>query len=94
MTSQVKNAVAKVVAAVVDYNAYKAAIYLNDKLVVRVSRRLYKKRLPHQNSKTEELLVVIGKPNYEQREFIKKCKKAGEPFPVKKIQFKFPPKRK
>jgi hypothetical protein len=34
-------------------------------------------------------VFTIGKPNYEEREFIKKCKKAGEPFPVKKIQVKF-----
>jgi hypothetical protein len=34
---------------------------------------------------------TIGIPNY-LREFIRKCKKAGEPFPVKKIQLKFLPK--
>lgn len=40
------------------------------------------------------VVVKIGSPNYEEREFIAKCKKVGEPFPVKKIQLKEFPKRK
>jgi len=32
--------------------------------------------------------LTYGKPNYEERLFIKKCEKAGEPFPIKKIQLK------
>jgi hypothetical protein len=41
-----------------------------------------------------ELTVMIGRPNHEAVDFIKACKKAGEPFPVRKIQLKFPVKRK
>lgn len=37
----------------------------------------------------ETFLVSIGKPNYYERRFIKACLKAGEPFPVKKVQLKF-----
>lgn len=40
-------------------------------------------------AKSLEILVKIGKPNFAEREFIKKCQKAKEPFPVRKIQLKF-----
>lgn len=39
-------------------------------------------------SRGKVIHVTYGKPNYAEREFIKKCKKAGEKFPVKKIQLK------
>lgn len=87
----VYQAVGKVLEALTTNNAYKAAYYLSDKLVVRMSRKLYRGKLPSKIS-NEEVILVIGRPNYEQREFIKLCKKAGESFPVKKIQLKFPPK--
>jgi len=85
-------AVGKVLEALTTNNAYKAACYLSDKLVVRMSRKLYRGKFKSKIA-NEEIILIIGKPNYEQREFIKQCKKAGEPFPVKKIQLKFPPKR-
>lgn len=37
------------------------------------------------------LSLSIGRPNYRESEFIKDCVKSGEPFPVRKVQFKFPP---
>lgn len=84
-------AVGKVLEALIESNAYKAAGYLSEKFVVRMSRKLYKGKLPRKGENAE-IVLVLGRPNYEQREFIKKCKKVGEPFPVKKIQLKFPPK--
>lgn len=83
----------KLVEALVDNKAARATFYASDKLVINLTRRLFHKKLPNINSNLEAMLV-IGRPNYEQREFIKQCKKAGEPFPVKKIQLKFPPKGK
>ena len=41
-----------------------------------------------------EYKLTIGRPNYLERIFIKKCIKAEEPFPIKKIQLKFYPKKK
>lgn len=32
------------------------------------------------------VLVTFGTPNYREAKFIKACQKAGEPFPVKKLQ--------
>lgn len=60
------------------------------KLVIRVSRRLkYYKR-----NRTNEFVVTIGAPNYLAVKFIKLCKKAGEPFPVKQIQYELYPKKR
>ena len=65
--------------------------YLGLTLVVRLTRR---HKFSKRNSRNEYVLT-IGKPNYLERAFIKSCKKAGEPFPVKKVQIKFNPvKRK
>lgn len=35
-----------------------------------------------------EILVTVGRPNHAERRFIRLAKKAGEPFPIKKIQVK------
>jgi hypothetical protein len=34
------------------------------------------------------IILTTGRPNYTERKFIKDCLKAGEPFPIKKIQIK------
>lgn len=36
------------------------------------------------------ILFTMGRPNYAEHKFIKKCIAAHEPFPVKKIQIKWP----
>lgn len=87
------NILEKLVEALIENKAYKATKYLSEKLVINATHTLYSKKLPAKNQNLE-FTIVIGRPNYEQREFIKKCKKAGEPFPVKKVQLKFPPKER
>jgi hypothetical protein len=62
---------------------------VNEKTVVRATWR----NKPDSRSKREEMVVTFGEPNYQERDFIKKCKKAGEPMPVKKIQFRAYPKK-
>lgn len=86
-------AIAKVVEQLIESGAHKATAYLSDKFIVNATRRLFKYRTP---GKTEnvQILLIVGKPNYTQRLFIKQCKKAGEPFPIRKIQLKFPAKKK
>jgi hypothetical protein len=49
---------------------------------------------PSGRKSREEMVVTFGKPNYLDRVFIRKCKKAGKSFPVKKIQFRAYPKKK
>ncbi len=71
----------------------RATKYISPTLIVRgVRTRVGKKIL----SGNIEVTLTIGKPNYLERDFIKLCKKAGEPFPVKKVQLKMysPPRKK
>jgi hypothetical protein len=94
MDKSILSAVSQVVSAIADNDASRAAKYLSEKLVVRGSRPVFgpkgKRRILKGGNIS--LVLTIGRPNHEQREFIRKCKKAGEPFPVKKVQLKFPPK--
>jgi hypothetical protein len=77
------------VRAILYAGAWKATKYVSPNLTVKVTRKLYgKKRRPSQ--KAFELVLTAGKPNYEERAFIKTLGKAGEPFPVKKVQLKMP----
>lgn len=82
---------ASIIAMLVDtQNARKVTAYLAPDYTMKASRqRPYAKR-----DKAETFIVTHGRPNYEEREFIKLAKKAGEPFPIKKIQLKFWPKKK
>ena len=48
---------------------------------------------PDKRSRSTSLVVTFGKPNYREREFVKACRVAGEPFPVRKIQMRAWPKR-
>jgi hypothetical protein len=68
--------------------AYKATKYLSDKLTIKATRKRYKGRI--YKSENVDMVFTVGRPNYEEREFIKACKKSGEPMPVKKIQLRFP----
>lgn len=63
----------------------RATKYISPTQVVRATRKVYGGKLINGNI---ELVLTIGKPNYVEREFIKECRKAGEPFPVKNIQLK------
>ncbi len=93
MDKDIQKAVNEVIEALAVKGTYQAAKYLSPKLVVRASRKLFGGKLASVN-KDFEVILIVGKPNYDHRAFIKKCQKAGEPFPVKRVQLKFPPKKK
>lgn len=82
----------------VESGAHIATKYLDDKTIVRATRRLYGYRkhskTPWLKGENIEISLTIGRPNYVERRFIKSAKKAGEPFPIRKIQLKFPPSKK
>ena len=59
--------------------------YLTPAMVVKLTRVLFHKKIDHR-CKISEFRLTIGKPNYKERKFIELCKKAGEKFPVKKVQ--------
>ena len=77
----------------INQSAYKATHYINPKMIIRAVRKRFttktgKKRIANSRANLE-VIITCGRPNYIEREFIKKCIKAKEPFPVKKIQLKF-----
>ncbi len=81
----------KIITTLIATNAMKATKFTAPNHIIRVVRRKYKNKFERH---TLELTVTEGKPNYAERKFIKKLKKAGESFPVKKIQLKFLPEKK
>jgi len=99
MTPMLGSTVAQVVDALLATDAWKATKFLSDKSIVRATRKMYGKDTPRgrridKRDRSVDISLVIGKPNYLEREFIKKCRKAGEPIPVKRVQLKYPPKRR
>jgi len=76
-----------VIAMLMANNAISATSYLGPKVIIRAVRKRYNKKINKRGN--IEIMLTIGKPNYAERKFIKLCKKAGEKFPVKKIQLKF-----
>lgn len=92
MTTDVEyRLVSKAVKALLENEAHKATAYISDKLTLVATRKLYKGR---PSKRQIEISLVYGPPNYENRKFIKLAKKSGEPFPIKKIQLKFPAKKR
>lgn len=65
--------------------AYQATKYVSSREVARVTRRHRLSR----RAKRVEFVVTLGQPNYQERAFIRRCRKAGEPLPVRKVQLKF-----
>lgn len=66
-------------------NARSAVAYTSPKSVVKLTRM----RREDNRRKSDNFLLTVGAPNFREREFIRSCQKAGEPFPVKKVQLKF-----
>jgi len=81
-------ACAEMVEEIIVGGAYKATKYLSDKLTVKATRKLYKGK----PGKTFDIVLTIGKPNYEERERIKRAKKLNQG-PVE-MTIKYPPKAK
>lgn len=67
-----------------------ATKYIDPKQVARATY-IFK---PDGRCRRVELRVTYGAPNYRERQFIKDCKRAGEPFPVRKVQLKPWPKKR
>ncbi len=74
--------ITQVVDCALDDGCKKATKYFSEREVVKAT--FHGKRDKRKRRMT--IVVTIGAPNYAERAFIRKCKKAGEPFPVKKVQ--------
>lgn len=84
----------QVVDTLLNTDAHVATKYVSEKQVVRATRRIYRYQKNRPSRSALELVVTVTRPNYREREFVRDCKKAGVPFPVKKVQLRFPPKQK
>jgi hypothetical protein len=80
-----ESTVGMLVAYCVNGGYKRATKFFDPNRVLSVARR----QKPDGRSKRVDLVLKIGAPNFRERVFIKSCQKAGEPFPVKKIQLKF-----
>ncbi|MDZ4342137.1 MAG: hypothetical protein U1E51_06820 [Candidatus Binatia bacterium] len=78
------------VAAMIDPKVRTATAVMSPTYTMRLSR-VYRDRA---NARSRTFSLTLGGPNYEAREFIRRCQKAGEPFPVKKVQLRFWPKQR
>jgi hypothetical protein len=79
---------AEVVERILVGGAYKSTKYVyGENLTNKATRKRYKGR---QNNNHFDIIITIGKPNYEEREALKKAKKEGivltfkTKYPVKK----------
>ncbi len=78
--------IARVMEALLEgHELQKVTLYLSPTFVVRATRQ----HKPDGRSKSWTVLFTFGKPNYREKEFIASCLKAGEPFPVKKLQLRW-----
>jgi hypothetical protein len=83
-------AIMKAVDAILGSDARKATVYLDENTIVRATRQ----RRPDARSKSQSYILTLGKPAFADRRFIRLCKQAGGPLPVRKVQLKFWPEKK
>ena len=81
---------AKVIQALITSGCNTAIQYIDAKTVVKATW----KHKPDGRNRSETIMLSFGAPAYREALFIKSCVKAGEPFPVKKIQFRAYPKKR
>lgn len=67
---------------VLNPNVRRATKYLAPDKVVKATRRF--KRY---NTMSTDVVLTVGRPNYRERRKIALFRKAGVPFPVRRIQF-------
>lgn len=76
--------VEQVVMALVHNQARVAVKFISPTQVVRACIRRARGKVRYKGN--INIALKMGKPNYQERQFIKACVKAKEPFPVKKIR--------
>ena len=77
--------VGMVVGMALKTGAYKATKYVSPRMTIKATRR----HELRSRATIQEFVVTVGKPNYQERIFIKALQKSGESFPVRKIQLRF-----
>ena len=87
----VRTAIVQVAGIVIGGSAKRATKFISHDLIVKATYRFkFDKR-----SRSHNIVLTVGHPNYAERKFIAGRVKEGVPFPVRKIQLKlYPTKRK
>lgn len=68
----------------------RATVFLAENFTVKATRRFkHSRRARYQN-----FVLSYGVPNFAERRFIRDCRKAGVPFPVKKVQLRAWPRQR
>ena len=86
------NGISDVIEMLMRSGARRATKYLRPDAVISACRPCYKGKVQGGRDTRATIVLKLGAPNCDEREFIKRCQRAGEPFPVRKIQLKFPAK--
>ncbi len=87
------SAVKQTVEVLIRTGSWKATKYLSRTSVVRATRRVYNRKIDGRDNQIS-VVLTLGRPNYQEAEFIKTAHKAGEPFPIRKVQLRPLPKRR
>jgi hypothetical protein len=80
-----RNSILKAVEGAMIPGVKKATVFQHPELTVVACHH----GKPDNRSRHTELLLAIGKPNYHNRQFVKACLKAGEKFPVRRVQLEW-----
>lgn len=91
LTPSDERAVLEVLDKVCDKDVHKAIKYVSPTHVVRATRA---KSDSKYERGTMRVTLHIGKPNFDEREFISDCKKVREKFPIRGVILKFHPQKK
>jgi hypothetical protein len=90
LRSAAAQATSSVIKALLHSDAKKASVYLSEKLVVSACRRFKADR----RSTREDYVLKIGTPNYRERAFLRTCRAAGQPLPVRRVQLQAWPRKR
>lgn len=82
--------ISKAVECLLETGARQATVYQHPRLSVKATARFK----PDKRNTRTDIVLTIGEPNYEGRLFVKRLQQAKEPFPVKKVQLRFWPKKR
>lgn len=85
-----RNVYGQLLEMVVECGAKKATKYISEKYVIKATRH----GKPDSRDVLAVVVVTAGRPNYDERQFIKAHKKAGRKFPIASLVTKFPPPKK
>jgi hypothetical protein len=83
---EILNSMVKLIGSILDGSNIKATKIFDEKTKITACRRGKLHRASRNRVNFTEILLTIGRPNYEERKRIKQAKKVGLPFPLEVIK--------